>query len=77
MVTERKASFLIDTARAFLQCGKHEKAYLALRAAEQMAHEEIAGRPSAHRLINDLITTAPPSVQRHAEAFGRQLGVQR
>jgi transcriptional regulator with XRE-family HTH domain len=76
-VTERKASFLIDTARAFLQCGKHEKAYLALRAAEQMAHEEIAGRPSTHRLINDLITTAPPSIQRHAEAFGRQLGVPR
>jgi Helix-turn-helix domain len=76
-VTERKASFLIDTARAFLQCGKHEKTYLALRAAEQMAHEEIAGRPSAHRLINDLIVAAPPSIQRHAEAFGRQLGVPR
>jgi tetratricopeptide (TPR) repeat protein len=76
-VTERKASFLIDTARAFLQCGKHEKAYLALRAAEQMAHEEIAGRPSVHRLINDLITTAPPNIQRQAEVFGRQLGVLR
>jgi len=76
-VTERKASFLIDTARAFLQCAKHEKVYLALRAAEQMAHEEIAGRPSVHRLINDLIATAPPSIQRHAEAFGRQLGVPR
>jgi hypothetical protein len=76
-VTERKASFLIDTARAFLQCGKHEKAYLALRAAEQMAHEEIAGRPSLHRLIGGLITTAPPSIQRQAEAFGRQLGVSR
>jgi transcriptional regulator with XRE-family HTH domain len=76
-VTERKASFLIDTARAFLQCGKHEKAYLALRAAEQMAHEEIAGRPSAHRLINDLIATAPLSIRRHAEAFGRQHGVLR
>jgi transcriptional regulator with XRE-family HTH domain len=76
-VTERKATLLIDTARAFLQCGKHEKAYLALRAAEQMAHEEITGRPSTRRLINDLITTAPPSIQRHAEAFGRQLGVLR
>jgi hypothetical protein len=31
-VTERKASLLIDTARAFLQWGKHEKAYIALRA---------------------------------------------
>ncbi|HEY1914619.1 MAG TPA: helix-turn-helix domain-containing protein [Streptosporangiaceae bacterium] len=76
-VTERKATLLIDTARAFLQCGKHDKAYLALRAAEQMAHEEIAGRPTTRRLISDLIATAPPSIQRHAEAFGHQLGVQR
>jgi hypothetical protein len=76
-VTERKAVFLVDTARAFLQCGKHEKAYLALRAAEQMAHEEIAGRPAAHRLVRDLITTAPPSIQRQAQDFGHQLGVTR
>jgi hypothetical protein len=74
-VTERKATLLIDTVSAFLQCGKHEKAYLALRAAEQMAHEEIAGRPGTRCLISDLIATAPPSIQRHAEDFGRQLGV--
>ena len=34
-VTERRAALLLDTARAFLQLGKHEKAYLALRAAEE------------------------------------------
>ena len=34
-VTERKASLLIDTARAFLQWGRHEKAYIALRAARR------------------------------------------
>ena len=45
-VTERKASLLIDVARAFLQSGRHEKAYLALRAAGETAPEEIAGRPS-------------------------------
>ena len=76
-VTERKATFLMDTSRAFLQCGKHEKAYLALRAAEQMAPEEIAQRPAVHRLVSELITTAPPSVQRPAEDFGRQLGIAR
>jgi hypothetical protein len=37
-ITERKTSLLIDTARAFLQWGKHEKAYIALRAAEEIAH---------------------------------------
>ncbi|HUY48152.1 MAG TPA: helix-turn-helix domain-containing protein [Streptosporangiaceae bacterium] len=76
-VTERKATFLIDTARAFLQCGKHEKAYLALRAAQQMAPEEIAGRVAVHRIVLDLITTAPPSIQRQAEDFGQLIGVTR
>jgi hypothetical protein len=74
-VTERRASFLMDTARAFLQCGRHERAYLALRAAEEMALEEIAGRPSAHRLVRDLVTTAPPSIQHQAQDFARRIGV--
>ena len=76
-VTERKASLLIDTSRAFLQWGKHEKAYLALRAAEQTAPEEVAGRPSVHRLVRELVTTAPPTVRRDAEQFARQLGMTR
>ena len=74
-VIERKASLLIDTARAFLQYGKHENAYLALRAANDVAPEEIAGRPAVRRLVRDLITSAPPSVQRQAEDFGRRLRV--
>ena len=76
-VTERKASLLIDTARAFLQWGKHEKAYLALRAAEQTAPEEVTGRPSVHRLVRELVTTAPPTVRRDAEDFALHLGVSR
>lgn len=74
-VTERKASFLMDTARAFLQCGRHDRAYLALRAADEIAPEEIADRPSAHRLVRDLMNTAPLSVQRQAEDFARRIGV--
>jgi transcriptional regulator with XRE-family HTH domain len=74
-VTERKASFLMDTARAFLQCGRHERAYLALRAAEEVAPEEITGRPQAHRLVRDLMNSAPLSVQRQAEDFARRIGV--
>ena len=58
-ITERKASFLMDTARAFLQYGRHDRAYLALRAAEDIAPEEITGRPAARRLVRDLMTTAP------------------
>jgi len=74
-VTERKASFLMDTARAFLQCGRHDRAYLALRAAEEMAPEEITGRPAAQRLVRDLMNTAPLSVQRQAEDFARRIGI--
>jgi len=74
-VTERKASFLVDAARAFLQWGKHEQTLLALRAAEQTAPEEITGRPAVHGLVRDLIATAPPSVQRHAADFGDLIGI--
>jgi hypothetical protein len=73
-VTERKASLLIDTARAFLQWGKHDKSYIALRAAEQTAHEEVAGRPRVHRLIRQLAATAPPTLRRDAEQFAAQIG---
>ena len=76
-VTERKASLLIDTARAFLQWGRHEKAYIALRAAEEIAPEEVTGRPSVHRLVRDLITSAPPSIRRDAEQFASQIGITR
>lgn len=72
---ERRAVFLVDTARAFLQWGKHEKAYIALRFAEETAHEEVAGRPSVHRVIRELTATAPPSVRREAEQFAAQVGV--
>jgi hypothetical protein len=76
-VTERKASLLIDTARAFLQWGRHEKAYIALRTAEEIAPEEVTDRPSVHRLIRDLITSAPPSTRRDAEQFAAQIGITR
>jgi hypothetical protein len=76
-VTERKANLLIDIARAFLQWGRHEKAYIALRAAEAIAHEEVSGRPSVHRLLDELRATAPPSVRRDLEQFATQIGVSR
>jgi transcriptional regulator with XRE-family HTH domain len=76
-VTERKASLLLDTARAFLQWGKPAKAYIALRAAEETAHEEVAGRPSVHRVVRELMTSAPPSMRRDVEQFAAQIGVSR
>src|SRR5712691_3962477 len=74
-VTERKASLLIDTARAFLQCGKHENSYLTLRAAHDLAPEEITSRPAVRQLARDLVTTAPVTVQRQAADFAHQIGI--
>jgi hypothetical protein len=76
-VTERRATLLVDTARAFLQWGKHDKAYIALRAAEETAHEEVAGRPSVHRVIGELLVSAPPSIRRDVKEFAAQMGVAR
>ncbi len=73
-VPERKASLLIDTARAFLQWDKPDKAYIALRAADETAHEEVAGRPSVRRLVRQLVTAAPPTLRRDAEQFASQIG---
>jgi transcriptional regulator with XRE-family HTH domain len=74
-ITERKAALLIDTSRALTQWGKHEKAYEILRAAHQLAPEEVSARPAVHRLLRDLITTSPPSIKRQLQEFTTQIGV--
>jgi hypothetical protein len=76
-VTERKASLLIDVARAFFQWGRYEQAYASLRAAEQTAPEEVAARPAVRALVRNLATLAPPSVRREAEQFASRIGAAR
>lgn len=73
-VTERKATLLIDTARALLQRGRHENAYLALRAAHQAAPEKVTGRDAVRALVRDLAATAPVSVRRDAAGFAASIG---
>jgi hypothetical protein len=73
-VTERKAALLIDTARAFRQRGRHESAYLALRAAYEAAPEEVTGRASVRNLAGDIAATAPPTLRRDAAAFAASIG---
>ena len=74
-VTERKATLLLDVSRAFLQWGRHEQAYTALRAAEATAPEEVAGRPSVHQFVRDLHTTAPAGIRQDVDQFAMQIGV--
>jgi transcriptional regulator with XRE-family HTH domain len=73
-VTERKATLLIDTARALLQRGRHEHAYRALRAAHLAAPEEVTGRAAVRLLVRDLAATAPVSVRRDASRFAASIG---
>jgi transcriptional regulator with XRE-family HTH domain len=73
-VTERKATLLIDTARAFLQRGRHEDAYRAVRTAHEIAPEEVAGRAAVRLLVRDLAATAPVSVRRDAAEFAASIG---
>ncbi|GAA1013482.1 hypothetical protein GCM10009556_044280 [Acrocarpospora pleiomorpha] len=74
-INERKAILLIDTTRAFLMWGKHEQALHVLRAAGQIAPEEIINRPTTLRLVRDLMETAPISVRRDAREYAESLGV--
>ena len=76
-VTERKASFFVDTAQAFSQWGKHERAYHALRAAEELAPQEVRSRPAVRRLVSDLLATAPPTVRPHLSEFAACIGTPR
>jgi hypothetical protein len=76
-VTERKASLLIDVARAFFQWGRYRQAYAALRTAEQTAPQEVAARASVHALARDLAAVAPGSIRRDAEQFASRIGASR
>jgi tetratricopeptide (TPR) repeat protein len=73
-VTERKASLLIDVARAFFQWGRYHQAYAALRAAEQTAPQEVVARASVRALAQDLAAISPGSIRRDAEQFASRIG---
>ncbi|GAA2686312.1 helix-turn-helix domain-containing protein [Nonomuraea recticatena] len=74
-INERKATLLLDTASAFLMCGKHEQALHILRAAGEIAPEEVSGREAALRLVRDILATAPISVRREAREYAESVGV--
>jgi transcriptional regulator with XRE-family HTH domain len=74
-VTERRVSFLIDVAAAYLQWGKHERAYQALCAAERLAPQELAARPAVRQFISDTWASAPAPLSHRVEALARRTGV--
>nr|GLJ83713.1 hypothetical protein GCM10017588_24410 [Microbispora rosea subsp. aerata] len=74
-IKERKATVLLDTSRAFLAWGKHDRALHVLRAAGDIAPEEVTTRPTTHRLVRDLLATAPISIRREVREYAQSLGV--
>jgi hypothetical protein len=74
-INERKAALLLDTARAFLLWNKHDQGLYVLRAAGEIAPEEITTRPATLRLVRDLLATAPITVRREAREYAESLGV--
>lgn len=73
-VPERKAMLLLDTAQAFTQWGKYEKALHAVRSAERFAPEEVRGRAAVHRLVDDLADRCPPTLQRDVREYAARIG---
>jgi hypothetical protein len=73
--SERKGTLLLDTAQAFLTCGRHDKALYVLRSAADIAVEEVTGRPAALRLARDIAIAAPLSIHREAREYAASLGV--
>lgn len=74
-ITERKATFLLDVAGAFLQWGKHDQACDALCAAERFAPQEPSRRPAVRQLIADTWTGAPASVSLRMRQLAQRTGI--
>jgi transcriptional regulator with XRE-family HTH domain len=73
-ITERKATLLIDIARALLQRGWHDSAYRAVRGAHEIAPEEVAGRAAIRAFVRDLAAATPVSVRRDVAEFAASIG---
>ncbi|TYB61394.1 helix-turn-helix transcriptional regulator [Nonomuraea sp. PA05] len=71
---ERRASLLLDTSRAFLMRGQHESALHSLRAAGELAPQEVVGRGAPLRLAGDILAGAPPGLRREAREYAASLG---
>ncbi len=54
---ERRSHYYIELARAQLEIGRSEDAYVALRTARQIAPRHIRAHPQVHRLLVTLLRT--------------------
>ena len=75
-IAERRAVLFIDTATALAQWGKYERAYQALRAADEVAPEEIRSHKAVPQLVEDLVSRGPHGIRVRAREFAESIGAQ-
>lgn len=73
---ERKATLLLDIARALTQWGRWQQAFEAIQGAERYAPEEVRARPVIHAMIQDLALRAPARLRAQVYEYARQIGSQ-
>lgn len=74
-LVERKASLHLDVAQANAFCQRWEAALAGLRAAEEVAPQELRTRPAARRLVMQLAGRAPRTVRSDAADLARRCGI--
>jgi transcriptional regulator with XRE-family HTH domain/tetratricopeptide (TPR) repeat protein len=68
-IIERKVSLYLDIAQAYTQWGRHTHALTALHTAYDIAPQEIRTRPTARRIVTDLIHYSGGSTRADAMRF--------
>ncbi|WP_446213032.1 hypothetical protein [Micromonospora sp. IBSANI012] len=74
-LAERKASLLVDVARAYTQWGRYEHGLYALRSAYEVAPEEIRCRPTVQRIASDLAVLTRGHVRSAVFDFAQHAGI--
>jgi hypothetical protein len=74
-LAERRATLLIDIARAYDQWGKLDRCLEALLDAEQLAPEEMCANAAVHDVLSDLIRRAPHTVRARAALLANRIGL--
>jgi tetratricopeptide (TPR) repeat protein len=72
---ERRATLYLDIARAYLQWGKFDQSFRAIRVAEQQAPEEVRSRPKVHRIVADLSYRSSSRLKTQVNRFAASIGV--
>ncbi|MGH3854066.1 MAG: helix-turn-helix domain-containing protein [Pseudonocardiaceae bacterium] len=72
---ERKASYLLDLAKAHTHIGRYDDATRTLAQAEHVAPEEVRCRPLAHGLLRSLLDTTSGESSRILRQMAARAGV--